>query len=303
MWDRVRVAALSGMGVLAALGMAACGSGGGGSQPGGGHSTAAGSGGAAQAVETAYRSTTGQKTVTFRIDEAVNAASSGGSTENAVITGTGQADLASHAFTMTINVPTGGTVTMLESGGVEYIQVPAAARSQIPGHKPWESVNLNKVSQTELGKSFSQLASAGNSDPSHALAQLEAVSSGVSKIGAASVAGVPATEYRARVSLGKLASQMQAKAGAAAAQAIRREQQMLGSSLPVEVWVDASHLVRQIRFEIPLPTASGGAGSGTATSTMTFTGFGAPVTVTPPPASKVIDVTGQVLQQAKASSG
>jgi hypothetical protein len=296
--------ALGGAGVVAVLGMAACGSGSGGSGPGSAHSPAAGSAGAAQAVETAYRSTAGEKTVAFRINETMQAASSGGSSANMAITGSGQADLASHAFTISMNVPTGGSLTMLESGGIEYLQVPAAARSQVPGHRSWESVNLDKVTQAKLGKSFSQLASASSSDPAQALQQLGAVSSGVSKAGAATVAGVPVTEYRAEVSLDKLASQMQAKAGTRAAQAIRQEETTLGrTSLPVQVWVDAQHLVRQVRYQIPLVTASGGAGTGTATLTMTFTSFGAPVDVAPPPASQVADITSQVLQQAKASSG
>ena len=89
MWDRVRVAALGGMGALAALGMAACG--GGGSQPGGAPSAAAaGSAGAIQAVQSAYRSTTGEKTAAFRFSETINAASSAGSSANMAVTGTGR---------------------------------------------------------------------------------------------------------------------------------------------------------------------------------------------------------------------
>jgi hypothetical protein len=296
-------AAAGGVAALSVFGLVACGSGNGGAQPGGTHSAAAGQSGADQAVQAAYRSTAGEKSAVFRIDETINAAGASGSAENAAITGTGQADLASHAFALTMNVPVGGPVRMLESGGIEYVQVPAAQRGQVPGHKPWESVNINKVSEARLGTSLSQLSSAGTSDPAQALSQLSAVSSQVSKAGTATVAGVPVTGYRAQVSLSKLASQMQAKAGPQAAQAIRQEEQKLGASLPVQVWVDSSHLVRQIRFQVPLPSASGASGSGTATSTMTFTSFGGPVTITPPPASEVSDITSQVLQRSKAASG
>jgi hypothetical protein len=301
LWSGFRAAAAGGVGALAVFGLVACGSGSGGAQPGGTHS--AGSQGAVQAVQAAYRSTAAVKSAAFRIEETINAVGSGGSAGNAAITGTGKADLARHAFALTMNMPVGGTVQLLESGGIQYLQVPAAERGRVPGHKPWESVDLNKVSQARLGASFSQLSSAGGSDPAQALSQLAAISSQVSKVGTATVAGVPVTEYRARVSLDKLASQMQAKAGPQAAQAIRKEEQKLGSSLPVQVSVDGNHLVRQIRFQVPLPAANGASGSGTATSTMTFTSFGGPVTITPPPPNDVTDITSKVLQRAKAASG
>lgn len=302
MWSGFRVAVAGGVGALTVFGLVGCGTGSGGAHSSGTHPAAGGPQGAAAAVQDAYRSTAAEKSAAFQIDETING-NSGGSAQNTAITGTGQADLASHAFKLTMNVPVGGAVQMLESGGMQYIQIPAAERGSLPGHKPWASVNLNKVSQARMGTSFSQLSSAGNSDPGQALSQLAAVSSQVSKVGAATVAGVPVTGYRARVSLDKLASQMQAKAGPQAAQAIRQEERKVGSSLPVQVWVDSSHLVRQIRFVVPLPAPNGASGSRTATSTMTFTSFGGPVTIAAPPASDVTDITSMVLQRAQSASG
>lgn len=302
MRSSIRMAAAGGIAALVAVVAAACGSEPAGSHPGNGSSPgAAGAQSPAQAVQAAYRSTTGEKTVSFRLSMTVNGAGSTGSASTA-ITGSGKADLARNAFTMSMNLPTGGSLATLESGGIQYVHVPAAQRSQIPGGKPWVSVNLNKVTQAMMGKSFSQLASAGNTNPAQALQQLTAVSSGVTKAGTATVGGVPTTEYRAKMSVDKLANQIQAKAGRQAAQMIRQQEKSLGSSVPVEVWVDANHLVRQVRYQIPLPSQNGGAGSGgTAMSTMTFTGFGQPVNVAPPPATQVTDVTSQVLREAKAS--
>ncbi len=126
----------------------------------------------------------------------------------------------------------------------------------------------------------------------------------MSKVGSATVAGVPVTEYRAEVSLEKVAARVQATAGARAAQAIRREISALGTAtVPVNVWIDAHHLVRQMRFQIPVPPASRAGGHGTAVGTVTFTSFGAPVNLTPPPASQTADLTSLVLQQAKAAGG
>lgn len=73
-------------------------------------------------------------------------------------------------------------------------------------------------------------------------------------------------------------------------------------TLPVDVWVDAHHLVRQIRYQVPLPAAStsGASGSGKVALTITFTAFGAPVHLSAPPASQTADITSQVLQHAGA---
>ncbi len=296
-----RAAALAGVGALVATGAAACGSAGG-SHGGPGQATGV-SADEGHAVQAAYTTTTKAKTAAFRLDEMIQAKSSSGSSQSAVITGSGQANFATKAFTASINAPSGGSTKVLLVNGIEYLQVPAAERSQIPGHRAWVSINLNTLSQARLGASFSQIASAGNSNPAQALSQLSAISRGVSRIGSATVAGVPATEYRAQVSLDKAAARAQAKGGAKAAQAFRQEIKALGTAtFPVDVWVDAHHLVRQIRYHVPLPATGTGGGSGTATLTITFTNFGAPVRLSPPPSSQTANITKQALQRAKAGS-
>jgi hypothetical protein len=294
------VAAVAGIVALASAGAVACTS-----QPGTGRALA-GSAGAARAVQAAYTATSNTRTATYRLEATVQAKSAAGSSQSATITGSGQVDFATRAFTVSLNAPSGGTITILQVNGTEYLQVPAAARNQIPGHKPWVSVNLNKISQAKLGRSFAQLASASNDNPSQVLSQLAAVSTSVAKTGRATVAGVPTTEYRARVNLHLVAAKAQATEGAKAAQAIRQEITALGTAtIPVDVWIGPSHLVRQIRYHTPIPAASTGgpAGTGTAVLTMTFTRFGVPVNLTPPPASQTADITRELLQQAKASSG
>lgn len=301
MRSRKRAAALAGAGVLVATGVAACGSAGG-SQASPGRGTG-GSANEGRAVQAAYTTTAKAKTAAFRLDETVQAKSSSGSSQTAVITGSGQANFATKAFTASINAPSGGTIKVLLVNGIEYLQIPAAERSQVPGHRPWVSINLNTLSQARLGASFSQIASTGNSNPAQALSQLSAVSRGVSRIGTATVAGVPAAEYRAQVSLDKAAARAQAMGGAQAAQALRQEIKALGTAtLPVDVWVDAHHLVRQIRYHVPLPATGTGGGSGTATVTITYTNFGGPVQLSPPPSGQTANITKQALQRAKAGS-
>ena len=228
-----RAAALAGVGALVVTGVAACGSAG--RSHGSAGPTTGGSADEGHAVQAAYTTTTKAKTATFRLDETIQAKSSSGSSQTAVITGSGQANFATKAFTASINAPSGGTIKILLVNGTEYLQVPAAERSQIPGHRAWVSINLNTLSQARLGASFSQIASTGNSNPAQALSQLSAVSRGVSRIGSATVAGVPVTEYRAQVSLDKAAARAQGKGGAEVAQAFRQEIRALGTAaLPVQ---------------------------------------------------------------------
>lgn len=300
----LRATAIGGLGILVALGAAACGS--------SGSHAAAGSSTGAAAVQTAYRTTSRQKTVAFRLDETSTAKSSGGSARTETVTGSGQADLASKSFTLTVHAAGVGNVRTVETGGTEYVQVPASYHGEIPGHKRWLSVNLNKVSQTELGASLSQL-SAGGTNPGQELSELAGVSGTVSEVGTATVAGVPTTEYRATVNLDKLANQEQATAGKKAAQAIRKQAKQLGTStLPVEVWVASNNLVRRIRVQTPVPTGTSGSGTsssgtgtagGTATATVTFTSFGEPVHITTPPASQTDNITNLVLKEAGSQSG
>ena len=135
MRPKVRVVAMGRAAVLVAAGTAGCGSGGG-SHSGGSRPAAGGPASAVRVVQAAYTASTSQKTATFRLEETISATSSAGSAENVTITGSGQADFAARAFRVSMNSPSGGAVTVLQAGGTEYVQVPAAQRNQVPGRKP-----------------------------------------------------------------------------------------------------------------------------------------------------------------------
>src|SRR5215470_4790146 len=310
MWSWTRVVALAGMAALVAAGVAACGQQRG-ARPGAAQATG-GPAGAVHAVQAAYAATMKARTATFQFVETVQAKGASGSQQSAMVTGSGRVDFAANSFAENTNnirvgngavAPTGAIKILVVNGaaGTEYIRVSAAARRQIPGHKAWVSIDLTKVRPGKASKS-SPLAWAG--DPTWALWHLLAVSSGVSQAGQATVAGVPATEYRAQVSLDKVAAKVQATEGARDAQLVRSEIKALSiASLPVEVWIDARHLIRQIRFQVPVP-ATGGRSSGKAGATIIFTGFGAPVHFTPPPASQTADITNELSRQrAQAAPG
>jgi hypothetical protein len=281
--------------VVVAFGAAACGSGG---------TTL--SVGPAHIVETAYTTTLNAKTAKVAFTESMKATSTSGSSDSETITGSGLINLSNNGFQLTVNAPSGGTEEVLETSGVEYIQVPPAARSQVPGNKPWESINLNQLEEAKVGKSFSQLSSVNSDNPTQALSNLAQVSDNVTSVGASTIDGIATTQYRATINLTKEAAKVKTKDGARAALAITQEAQSLGTNtLPISVWVQANGLVSRFSEEIPIPAASTGAtdGSGKATITMTFSDFGTPAPLTPPPSSQVADITAQAVQQAKASSG
>lgn len=256
-------------------------------------------------VRAAYVTTVGQKTVRFALTETVHAKSAAGSTEAATVTGDGEADISTHDFAIDVNSPSGGAVRVLQLGPLTYTRVPPAQQSQIPGHKPWVSINLNQVTEAKLGKSFSQLESTENDSPNNLLANLGQVSSRVTKVGTATVNGVATTEYLAEVDLDKVAAKQKAKLGAKAAEQVQQQEQALGTrTLPVRVWIDSHSLIRRLIEQVPIPAASAGAtnGSGTATLTMNFLSYGVPLSLSPPPKAQVADITALIVQQTKAAA-
>ena len=258
-----------------------------------------------QAVLTAYAATVKAKTAKVTFRESVSSTSTSGSNESLNVTGAGAIDLTHQGFSLQLNSPSGGSEQIIETGGVVYVKVPPTSQSQIPGDKPWVSVNLNQVDEAKLGKSLSQLSTENSDNPAQILSNLAGVSNSVVKVGTATIDGVDTSEYKATINLAKEATKITAKDGSKAGQAISQESQALGTkTLPVLVWIDSKGLVRQISEKVPIPAASAGAtnGSGSATITMTFSDFGAPVALTPPPASQVANITTQAIQEAKATA-
>ncbi len=227
----LRSAVIGGSGVLAAVGLAACGSGGsqaaaaGGRYPAGWHRPRG-----AGCVHGEHQ----QKTAAFRLAETVSVKNSAGSAQHASVSGSGDVDFTASSFRVSLNVPSGGSITWC--GRRDGIRSGARGR-------------------------------AGPGAGAQAVAEPE-----------------PQQVSQARL-------------GAKAAGPSGRKPGLSGPPPPGPGWVDAHHLVRQIRYRIPVPAASTGAAAGTATATITFSRYGVPVHVSPPPASETADVT------ASCSSG
>ena len=272
----------------AVVALAGCGS----SSSGG--SPAAGTSGAApttslQAVQSAYASTIGQKSAKLSLVEHLNLDG-----RSLTVSGAGMESFADKKFALTTRVA-GQPIVIRELGQVLYEKLPSLASAQLPGGKPWISVDLNTLVKHMTGASLSELEAGQQEDPANTLSYLQQASAGgLHKVGTATVRGVPTTEYTATIDLDKVAA---AHPGAVA-QAIKAEEKSLGSSsYPISVWVDANHLVRQLSYHATVspgssPTAGSAASShATVSATLQFYDFGTPVTVTAPPAAQTTDIT------------
>lgn len=261
---------------------------------------------AARAVHSAYESMQKAKTAHVVLTESKSATGSAGSSSSETMTGTGMTDFATHSFELTFDSLKGGSVQVLETGGILYMKVPPADIAKVPGNKPWVSVDLNQIAAAD-GGTQATLAGLLSDSPDQAVANLAAATDKISRVGTATIDGSKATEYRATVSLKKAA----ADSGATSPTIQREESALHTTSIPVEIWVGKKYIER-LTVEVPMPSTSSPGGTtttastaspsstatptsstaapattGHASTTITFTDVGAPVHITAPPATQV----------------
>jgi hypothetical protein len=189
---------------------------------------------------------------------------------------------------------------MILDGESIYMQIPPALRSAAPqlGGKTWIRMNLAKLTGVP------GLSSLGNdptmSNPGQLLQYLRAASGGVTNEGRQRVDGVPTTHYHAELSLDSLATNVPAGDRAAVQQALSKLQQATnGQGIPVDVWVDAHHLVRRMSMVISLAPPTGPALEETVTADLTD--YGQQPRPTLPPADQVTDLSSLAAGAGTAS--
>jgi hypothetical protein len=176
-------------------------------------------------------------------------------------TGTGSFDLTDHVGSITMDMNLGSSPQVVQALGgstfhteevlqglTVYMKLPAALASRLPGAKPWLKLDLQKAASAAGIPGLSSLTSSpAGSDPSQFLQYLRAASGAVTSVGAETVDGVPTTHYRAQIALDRVAGMLSSDSRAAAKQAIAAMEKTTGlHDLPVDVWIDAAHLVRRI---------------------------------------------------------
>jgi len=179
---------------------------------------------------------------------------------------------------------------MVTQGTTMYVRVPSQVSSSLPlNGKQWIKVDIGRLSGLS-GLSSLQ----GNplaSDPGRILQYLRAESSSVVNAGAQVVGGVDTTHYRAELDLDHVGDALPSAARSAAQQLFKQYEALAHSStMPVEVWIDARHLVRRIALNLSLGLPTGQ--SLTEAMTVDLMHYGPQVTPTPPPSGEVQDLSG-----------
>jgi hypothetical protein len=201
-------------------------------------------------------------------------------------TETGQFDFAHSRGTVSMRSPIGVTEIILPSK--VYIRVPVGSGA-LPHGKSWIAIDtVTSAGDSPAGMNV-LLGGLGSNgvNPADLLASLTAVSGNVAKLGAATVRGVPVTEFRVNVDLAKAAARLPGweRAG------FRDFASSFGTGdIPVDVWVDSQNLVRQMQLSLH-PAGTGTSAGTTFVQITDFYDFGVPVRVSAPPAAQVASMS------------
>lgn len=255
-------------------------------------SSAPASPGAANVLARVASATRAAGTAKVAIDISLRGSSSAGAGTSFSEHGNGVFDFAHHrgTLTMTFRTPTspGASVSIhvIVDRSVIYEKLPPGLLGE-QAPKPWIRIDL---SGTALG-SLAQ-GDPSTSDPTQALSLLAGSTGAVSDLGEGRVRGVACRHYRTTVDLSKVTANLPAEARTEFA---AYQQTFVSKAFPADVWVDADGRLRKVSFTARLTPSAIGATSGPApsiTETIEYFDFGSAVTVVPPPASQVTDLSG-----------
>lgn len=210
----------------------------------------------------------------FKFEMTINAAADG---QSAGITASGSINTGPPpSGTMDATVA-GAAITERIIGTDVYVQTTGTGGQ-------WLHVSVPAIpGQSVSGGSSTQLTAA---DPAQTLDYLRAAGT-VTDDGPATISGVATTHYHAEINLSTYASMLPAAQQAAAQQAAQAYEQATGSStLPIDVWVDGSNLVREMQMDVSV------AGGGDLSIVMNFYDYGPQPAVSAPPAGDVLETPG-----------
>ncbi len=232
------------------------------------------------------------------------------------MTGQGAFDAKDRTGSMSISMPLnglpaaasatlGGSTLQLQEvldGTTIYMRFPPALASKLPGGKSWLSLDLTKLAGSAGVSGISSLLSnPTSSNPAAFLQYLGNVAGNVQSQGGQTINGVPTTLYTGTIDVSKESALAAPSQRAAVKQALAALSKMAGlKRIPVNVWIDANGLVRQIGITIDENIAA--AGQVTMQMLIGFPSYGVQPKPTIPPASDVTDMS-QVLGSGLAHLG
>ena len=183
------------------------------------------------------------------------------------MTATGSFSPAAHAGAMSMQMqlpPSAGLGTlqlqMVLGRSAIYMKLPPQLATKLPSGKPWIYVNLDQAGKAVGIAGLGSLVTGTSSlsDPGQYLSFLRATSAGsVKDLGPATVNGVPTTHYHAELDLAKLPEAVPAAERPTVRQLVAAlANKGAAHQIPVDAWIDSSHLIRRIQmaFSEPLGT-------------------------------------------------
>lgn len=240
-----------------------------------------------QDVRTAYQKT--QDAESARMTMRVRTSAAG---KSVTAHGRGAIDFQDGESSMTVRAG-GQTIEQRVVDQVLYQKLPAGQTKQVPGNKPWISIDLEKVASQGGGGSDQRIG-----DPAESAAFAKGITDkDVQKVGTTTIDGVNTTRYRVTVDVTKVPN------GAS----LRRQ---VGSTVPMNLWVDDDGRIRrqQVDMTVKEPVGKGSSAAGAATEQakvhmlIEYADFGADVEADKPPASQTADMTDKVLRQNEQQS-
>ena len=167
---------------------------------------------------------------------------------------------------------------------VFYMNFPALTKA-VPEAEPWIRFDLEEIGKQQ-GLELGQLAQLNQGDPSRALEYLRGASENVREVGEEDVRGTETTHYRMTVDLDEVAEETPAQK-----KNIERVIELSGvKEVPTDVWLDSDGRVRRMKL-VYRDMRFSPRQKGDMTMTMELYEFGVEVSVEPPAAEDVTDVT------------
>lgn len=198
------------------------------------------------------------------------------------------------------NAVTGPSVSLEELFKASDVYIGSSLfAGKLPGGAHWMKLDIARVGQA-AGLSPSALLG-GQSNPAQFLEYLKASGGSVHAVGQEPVRGVATTHYRGTIDLHKALGVLGSSSSGALHAAIEKSIAQIGvSTLPVDVWTDAHHLVR--RFGLALDMSPAGQHVKFTLDVELFD-FGATPSVSAPASSETYDATATALSGLKALGG
>ena len=178
-------------------------------------------------------------------------------------------------------------VEVIQDGAVAYVRFPAID-GRLPDGKTWVKTTAGDADAS--GLDVQELESLVRTDPRELLDILRSVSGDVETVGTEELRGVETTHYRAVVDPAELAKSASTGGNGANDALLGQLLTRPGAEdIPLDVWIDASGLVRKLSMEVSASEPASAAGTATISSELWE--YGEPVEIDLPPASQVADAS------------